>query len=62
MEENRRYWQPERSVDEDITQDPIRTDSGKEINLVRCENVKNIMEYIDRVDEMIERKGEWLWR
>ena len=45
-----------------LLKDPIRTDSGKEINLVRCENVKNIMEYIDRVDEMIERKGEWLWR
>ena len=45
-----------------LLKDPLRTDSGKEINLVRCENVKNIMEYIDRVDEMIERKGEWLWR
>ena len=39
---------------------PIRTD-GKETNLIRIENVKNIMEYIDRIDEMIERKGEWLW-
>ena len=48
MEENRRYCSRSGSVDEDITQDPIRTDSGKEINLVRCENVKNIMEYIDR--------------
>ena len=39
-----------------LLKDPIRTDSGKEINLVRCENVKNIMEYIDRVDEMDRAK------
>ncbi len=45
-----------------LLKDPIRTESGKEINLVRCENVKNITEYISRIDEMIERKGEWLWR
>ena len=41
---------------------PIRTENGKEIGLVRIENVKNITEYISRIDEMIERKGEWLWR
>ena len=41
---------------------PIRKEGGKEINLVRAENVKNINEYIARIDEMIERKGEWLWR
>ena len=35
--------------------------NGKETNLIRIENVKNITEYIDRIDEMIERKGEWLW-
>ena len=27
----------------------------------RTENVKDLKEYIQRVDEMIERKGEWLW-
>lgn len=30
-------------------------------NLIRLDNVKAIDAYIDRVDEMIERKGEWLW-
>lgn len=39
----------------------IRTESGKETNLIRTENVKNITEYIERIDEMIERKGEELW-
>ena len=34
----------------------------KEVDLVHVENVKNITEYINRIDEMIERKGEWLWR
>ena len=36
--------------------------SGKMTTLMRVENVKNIREYITRIDEMIERKGEWLWR
>lgn len=35
---------------------------GKCTNLMRLENVKAIDAYIRRVDEMIERKGEWLWR
>ena len=37
-------------------------ENGKSTNLIRIENVKNITEYISRIDEMIERKGEWLWR
>ncbi len=45
-----------------VLPEPIRGKNGKETNLIRIENVKNIMEYIHRVDEMIERKGEWLWR
>ncbi len=45
-----------------LLKDPIRKEGGKEINLVRAENVKSISEYISRIDEMIERKGEWLWR
>ena len=45
-----------------LRREPIRTENGKEIGLVRIENVKNITEYISRIDEMIERKGEWLWR
>ena len=45
-----------------LLREPIRTENGKEIGLVRIENVKNITEYISRIDEMIERKGEWLWR
>ncbi len=39
-----------------------RMGNGKQSNLVRIENVKDIEEYISRIDEMIERKGEWLWR
>ena len=31
-------------------------------NIVRIENVKDVDAYIMRIDEMIERKGEWLWR
>lgn len=34
---------------------------GKKTNLIRVENVKAIDAYIERIDEMIERKGEWLW-
>ncbi len=34
---------------------------GKMTSLIRLDNVKAIDAYIDRVDEMIERKGEWLW-
>ncbi len=34
----------------------------KKTNLIRLENVKAIDAYIRRIDEMIERKGEWLWR
>ena len=45
-----------------LLKEPIWTEKGKEIGLVRIENVKNITEYISRIDEMIERKGEWLWR
>lgn len=30
-------------------------------NIVRIENVKNVDDYIVRIHEMIERKGEWLW-
>ena len=45
-----------------LLQNPIIKDGGKEVNLVRAENVKSINDYIARIDEMIERKGEWLWR
>lgn len=34
----------------------------KMTGLIRQENVKAVDAYISRVDEMIERKGEWLWR
>ena len=30
--------------------------------MIRTENVKDVAEYISRIDEMIERKGELLWR
>ncbi|MCI8638194.1 MAG: coproporphyrinogen dehydrogenase HemZ [Coprococcus sp.] len=36
--------------------------NGRKTNLIRIENVKDVEEYILRIDEMIERKGEWLWR
>ena len=45
-----------------LLKEPVRMEGGKEINLVRAENVKNIEAYISRIDEMIERKEEWLWR
>ena len=45
-----------------LLETPIRTEGGKKIDIVHVENVKNITEYIDRIDEMIERKEEWLWR
>ena len=41
---------------------PIKTEKGKEIDIVHVENVKNIADYIERIDEMIKRKEEWLWR
>ena len=30
-------------------------------NLIRIENVKNVQEYMERIDEMTNRKGKWLW-
>ena len=36
--------------------------NGRKTNMIRIENVKDVGEYISRIDEMIERKGEWLWR
>ena len=36
--------------------------TGELKNIVRVENVKDVTEYMTRIDEMIERKGEWLWR
>ena len=34
----------------------------EENRIERIENVKDVGNYIARVDEMIERKGEWLCR
>ena len=39
---------------------PSPEGKGKKTNLIRQENVKAIDAYVRRVDEMIERKGEWL--
>ena len=36
--------------------------TGNKKSIVRIENVKDVKQYMDRIDEMIERKGEWLWR
>ena len=35
--------------------------NNKMTTLIRQENVKAIDAYIDRIDEMIKRKEEWLW-
>ena len=35
--------------------------NGRMTNLIRIENVRDVGEYISRIDEMIERKGEWIW-
>ena len=35
---------------------------GKETNIIRIENVKDVNEYIKRIDEMMQRKEEWIWR
>ena len=48
-----------------LLREPIREENGKEVGIIRIENVKNITEYINRIDEMIERKyrdGVSLWR
>ena len=45
-----------------VLPEKIQMGNGKKSNLVRIENVKDITEYLSRIDEMIERKGEWLWR
>ena len=44
--------------DEKVKIDP-KTGSPKKI--LRSENVKDVEQYISRIDEMIERKGEILW-
>ena len=35
--------------------------TGNKKRIVRVENVKDVEQYINRIDEMIERKGELLW-
>ena len=35
--------------------------TGNPKKIVRSENVRDIEQYISRIDEMIERKGELLW-
>lgn len=39
---------------------PYNPYSGANPEIVRIANVKNVYEYIDRIDEMIERKKRWL--
>ncbi len=47
-----------------VMKEPVEYPAGsnKKTSLVRIENVKAIDAYINRIDEMLERKGEWLWR
>ena len=40
-----------------VLPEKIKTENGKKTNLIRIENVKNIEEYIARIDEMIKRKS-----
>lgn len=40
---------------------PTDEKTGEPKRIARVENVKDIGQYVARVDEMIERKGEWLW-
>ena len=40
-----------------VLPEKIRLDNGKETNLIRIENVKNIEEYIGRIDEITENKS-----
>ena len=35
--------------------------TGNLKRIIRSENVKDVEQYISRIDEMIERKGEILW-
>lgn len=35
--------------------------TGNKRYMARTENVKDVEQYINRIDEMIERKGEWIW-
>ena len=47
-----------------VLKDPIPMPGSKKkkmTRLIRQENVKAVDAYIDRIDEMIEHKGEWLW-
>ena len=47
-----------------VLKDPIPMPGSKKKKMTRLrrqENVKAVDAYIDRIDEMIERKGEWLW-
>jgi oxygen-independent coproporphyrinogen-3 oxidase len=46
-----------------VLKEPVELPGSKKkkTNLIRMENVKAIDAYIRRIDEMIERKGEWLW-
>ena len=47
-----------------VLKDPIPMPGSKKkkmTRLIRQENVKAVDAYISRIDEMIERKGEWLW-
>ena len=41
-----------------VLPEKIKTENGKETNLIRIENVKNSEEYIARIDEMIKRKSK----
>ena len=45
-----------------VLPEAVTRKDGKKTNLIRIENVKNVQEYINRIDEMIQRKEEGIWR
>jgi len=44
-----------------VLKEPI-LHGGRNTNIIRIENVRSVEEYIKRIDEMIHRKDEWIWR
>ena len=58
MEKNKLFMQPGQAQQQRLCYlKKLRQKMGKKTNLIRIENVKNIEEYIARIDEMIKRKS-----
>lgn len=61
MEEKQSIIAAGAGVSTKVVYPEVRYEGGKGSKIVRVENVKEVSQYIERVDEMIERKGELLW-